>query len=725
MKTLLRFLLRLLYRFRSYNEEALKVAGPVLLLPNHVSWWDWAFIGVCLEDDWIFVTSSTTAEISWLHRFLMVNRRTFPVDMNSPYAVKHMAEYLLKGGRLVLFPEGRLSATGSLMKLYDGTGFLICKTHAKVVTAYIRGAKRLPFSRSPNLPKWFPRVSVHFSGVLSPPGCKELSVAEARARLTDWLRQQMVRQQWETEMVFGAATVPEAILQTARDRPGRVAVQDVTLQEITYRRLLAGADALAVQWKRLLSPTASRVGVLLPNTNAFPVVLLSLWAEGKIPAILNYTTGTAVLEACTKLAALKTVITSRTFVTRAKLDLAPLQQLGVELIFLEDVRARVTAANRLAAYCRQLWGTRWNLNHRPDDVAVVLFTSGSEGIPKGVELSHRNLLANIRQMLSVIDLMDNDRFFNALPLFHCFGLTVGLLLPLVTGSYVLLYISPLHYRVVPAAFYNLNCTVFFGTNTLMNGYARKAHPFDFRTLRYVFAGAEKLQESTSSLWLQKFGARIFEGYGATECSPCVSLNVPMHLQLGSAGQFLPGIEFKLEPVEGIQGRPGRAKGGTNAGRLLVRGPNIMKGYVNPEANAQFQSLNGWYDTGDVVEVDSEGYLHILGRLKRFAKISGEMVSLTAVEDALSTAFPEFGPKFAIAVIARPDPIRGEKLVAVSTEPKLTLTQIREAIRAHGLSNLAVPKELTTIHELPRLGTGKINHRELANLLQESTRAAVG
>jgi len=199
----------------------------------------------------------------------------------------------------------------------------------------------------------------------------------------------------------------------------------------------------------------------------------------------------------------------------------------------------------------------------------------------------------------------------------------------------------------------------------------------------------------------------------------------MHLQLGSAGQFLPGIEFKLEPVEGIQGRPGRAKGGTNAGRLLVRGPNIMKGYVNPEANAQFQSLNGWYDTGDVVEVDSEGYLHILGRLKRFAKISGEMVSLTAVEDALSTAFPEFGPKFAIAVIARPDPIRGEKLVAVSTEPKLTLTQIREAIRAHGLSNLAVPKELTTIHELPRLGTGKINHRELANLLQESTRAAVG
>src|SRR5512136_3023096 len=193
----LRWLVRVLYGFRAYNEAALNTPGPVLLLPNHVSWWDWLLVGVCLERDWRFVTSSATAETSWLHRRIMVNRRTFPVDMNSPYAVKHMAEYLQKGGRLVLFPEGRLSCTGSLMKLFDGTGFLIFKTHAKVITAYIRGAHRLPFSRNPNRKKWFPRLSVHFSAVLTAPALDHISATAARMRLTDWLRDQMVQQRFE------------------------------------------------------------------------------------------------------------------------------------------------------------------------------------------------------------------------------------------------------------------------------------------------------------------------------------------------------------------------------------------------------------------------------------------------------------------------------------------------------------------------------------------------
>ncbi len=744
MKRILRGLVRLLYGFRSYNEQALAGPGPVLLLPNHVSWLDWLFLGVCLEDDWRFVTSSTTAQISWLHRRIMVNRRTFPVDVNSPYAVKHMAEYLQQGGRLVLFPEGRLSCTGSLMKLFDGTGFLICKTHARVLTAYIRGADRLPLSPNPNRKQWFPRVSVHFSDVLPPPDCGSLSASGTRVRLTEWVREQMVRQRFETEMAVGATTVPAAILATARQRRGQLAVQDVTLEGLTYRRLLIGAEALAGQWRTLLTGSPARVGVLLPNTNAFPIVLLSLWAENKVPAVLNYTMGPAVLEACVRLAGLKQVITSKTFVARARLDLEPLARAGVGVVFLEDVRARITRGQRVAAFLRQAWRTVPRGDPQPGDVAVVLFTSGSEGDPKGVELTHRNLLANMRQMVSVIDVMDTDRFFNALPLFHCFGLTVGLLLPLVAGSRVVLYVSPLHYRVVPAACYNLDCTILFGTNTLLNGYARKAHPYDFRTVRYVFAGAEKLQESTSALWMQKFGVRILEGYGATECSPCLTVNVPMHPRQGSPGQFLPGIEFKLEPVPGIGGAAPAASpvatpagedaahpasaapvprsdgagarepaaAGAPAGRLFVRGPNVMRGYLNAAANERFQALGGWYDTGDIARVDGDGFVYILGRLKRFAKISGEMISLTALEDALAGAFPEFGPKFAIAVVSRPDPIKGEKLIAVSNEPQLTIERIREALRARGFSNLAAPKAVRCVHELPRLGTGKIDHRRL-------------
>jgi acyl-[acyl-carrier-protein]-phospholipid O-acyltransferase / long-chain-fatty-acid--[acyl-carrier-protein] ligase len=709
MRILLYWLVRLLYRFRAYNTSVLNTPGPVLLLPNHVSWWDWLLIGVCLEDDWRFVTSSTTAEISWFHKRVMVNRRTFPVDMTSPFAVKRMAEYLQQGGRLVLFPEGRISCTGSLMKLFDGTGFLIFKTRPKVITAYIRGAERLPLSRMPGRKQWLPRLTVHFSELLTTPSLDHVSATAARARLTDWLRDQMVQQRFETEMEFGPTSVPEAIVEAARRQPGQLILQDFTLQELTYRRLLVGADLLAEQWRKLPSEDSQRIGVLLPNVNAMPVVLLSLWAAGKIPAVLNFSAGSTTMLACARLTRLKQIITSKAFIQRAKLDLQPLIDDGIEFVYLEDVRARITGPQRLLTLLRQSLNPRLSaLNPQPsaNQPAVILFTSGSEGEPKGVELTHRNLLANIRQMASVIDIMETDRFFNALPLFHAFGLTVGLLLPLTRGIYVLLYQSPLHYRVVPSAFYNLNCTVFFGTNTFLNGYARKAHPYDFRTLRYLFAGAEKVQEATEIMWMRKFGIRILEGYGATECSPCLSANLPMRLRQGSAGRFLPGIEHRLEPVEGV----------AEGGRLFVRGPNIMRGYLNAEANAKFQDLGGWYDTGDVVIIDADGFVFIQGRLKRFAKVSGEMVSLAAVEDALAGAFPQYGLRFAVAVVARPDANRGEKLIAVTNESKLTLEEIRAAIHARGLNNLAMPRALKVLHDLPRLGTGKVNLRELENLV---------
>jgi acyl-[acyl-carrier-protein]-phospholipid O-acyltransferase/long-chain-fatty-acid--[acyl-carrier-protein] ligase len=714
----LRFLVRLFYGFRALNEQALQTPGPVLLLPNHVSWWDWLLVGVCLERDWRFVTSLESAELSWIHKKIMVNRRTFPVDMNSPYAVKHMADYLQKGGRLVLFPEGRLSVTGSLMKLYDGTGFLIYKTGAKVITAYLRGARRLPFSRNPEKKLWFPRLSVHFSEVLQPPKSGYGSTSEARSRLTHWLHTQMVGQQFETEMQFGAATLPAAILETARLHRNKIILQDATMKELTYRRLILSASLLAKQWNKTLSPDVQRIGVLLPNVNGMPVTLLSLWLANRVPSILNYSSGVPVMLTCARLAGLKQIVTSKSFVERSKLDLHLFKEAGIEFLFVEDVSARITGWEKFSQALRQFFNLQpSSFNFQPSDTALVLFTSGSEGEPKGVELTHRNVLANIRQLLAVIDLMEIDRVFNALPLFHSFGMT-GLLLPLVRGIFTFLYLSPLHYRVIPSAFYNLNCTLFFGTNTFLAGYARKAHPYDFHTMRYLIAGAEKLHESTQATWLHKFGKRILEGYGATECSPVLAVNLPMNPRQGSVGQFLPGIEYRLEPVPGLDN--GEIKKNEEVGRLFVRGPNIMRGYLNPEANAKFKALGGWYDTGDIAKADSEGYVFIQGRLKRFAKISGEMVSLTAVEDALAGAFPQFGPRFAAAVIAKPDEGKGEKLIAVSNESKLSLDQVREAIRKRGLGNLAVPRELKVIHTLPRLGSGKINHRELEKMVSEKS-----
>ena len=349
-------------------------------------------------------------------------------------ALPILAEFLQKGGRLVLFAEGRLSHTGTLMKLFDGTGFLIHKTHAKVITAYLRGASRLPLSPHPGIKRWFPTITAHFSDALSAPHQEHLSTAQSRSLFTRWLRDQMVGQQFRTEMEFGPATVPAAIAETAAAEPGKVILEDATLTELTYRKLFIGAELMG---ERLAAPCATtpRVGVLLPNINATPVVLLALWQLGKVPAILNFSTGTATMLACAELAGLKHIITSRNFLQRAKLDPAPFAQAGVQLLYLEDLRATITGLDRALA----LLGSFFNfqpstLNPQPTDTAVVLFTSGSEGIPKGVELSHRNLLANTRQMLAACDLRDDERFFNAMPLFHSFGLLAGLILPLIRGN---------------------------------------------------------------------------------------------------------------------------------------------------------------------------------------------------------------------------------------------------------------------------------------------------
>ena len=707
----IRFLLSWLFRFRAYNESVLKATGPVLLVPNHVSWFDWLFLVACLDDDWKFVVSSVTAQKSWLHRLIMLNRRTFPIDTSSPYAVKRMAEYLNANGRLVLFAEGRISKTGALMKLFDGTGFLLHKTPSRVITCYLRGAERMPFCPQPGWRRWFPTVTAHFSPVFTPPKLENMSTIQARAQMTAWLRDKMVQQRFQAEMEFGPRNVLAAIVETARQHPRQIALEDATRQPLTYRRFLTGASALAGPLAGRLHANAEHTGVLLPNVSALPVLLLSLWHLGRTPAVLNFSTGPVTMLACAQLAGMKQIITSRLFLERAKLKVDNLTAAGIEIIYLEDLRGQIGQAQKLLALLRMRVNPR-SLGRAADGrmlddrTAVVLFTSGSEGMPKAVALTHTNLLANLRQMLAVTDIMDTDRLFNCLPLFHSFGLTVGTLLPLVRGLYVFIYPSPLHYRIVPAAFYDTDATIFLSTNTFLNGYGRKAHPYDFRTLRYLFAAAEKLQEATATTWAQKFGVRILEGYGATECAPCVCVNTPLEPRYGSVGRIMPGMEYKLEPVEGV----------TEGGRLFVRGPNVMAGYLNPEANAKFKELGGWYDTGDIVSVTPDGFFFIRGRLKRFAKVSGEMVSLTAVEDALAGAFPQYGLRCQVAVVTRPDENKGELLIAVTNEAKLTLDEIRAAIRAKGLSNLSAPREIKVVKEIPKLGTGKINHRELAKMI---------
>jgi len=717
MRFLIRLLLRLLFRFRAEGEEALRGPGPMLLCPNHVSWLDWLFVAACLGDDWKFVASSTTAETTWIHRALMVNRRTFPVDNTSSFAVREMARFLEGGGKLVLFPEGRISNTTGLMKIYDGTSFLIQHSGARVITCYLRNAVRVKWVRHTGWTQWFPRVSAHFSEPQTAPVFAGLYRSAARQKLTRWLRDRIMRQQFDVEMRDGPKTLPAAIAETARRIPGRVAMEDIRFKEITNRRLMTGAEILGGQWRKRFGPEAGeRIGVLLPTVTGTAAAVLGLWAAGKVPTFLNYSTGAGIMTSGAKLAGLRHLITAHALIEKARIDTAPLHGLGIQFHYLEDIAREVGTFAKLRASIGNLLSPGRALRDAPvgpEDTAAIIFTSGSEGTPKGVEMRHLGLLANMRQLFVATDLRDDERFFNALPLFHAFGLVGGIVAPLVRGCYSFLYPTPLHYRIVPTVVYEKNCTIMLGTNTFLNGYARKAHAYDFNTVRLLVSGAERVQTATFDTWARKFGVRIHEGYGATECGPVLCINTKMDPDTSSAGRLLPAVEYKLEPVDGVP----------EGGRLFVRTPAMMKGYLNEEANAAFKALAGWYDTGDIVRINEDGYVFVLGRLKRFAKISGEMVSLTAVEDALAGAFPQHGPMCPTAVVSVPDAEKGEKLILVTTQPRLDLGEVRTVIRSKGMSNLCAPREIRIVASIPKLGSGKTDHRQIVQMLADSERTA--
>lgn len=325
----------------------------------------------------------------------------------------------------------------------------------------------------------------------------------------------------------------------------------------------------------------------------------------------------------------------------------------------------------------------------------MLFTSGSEGTPKGVVLSHENIQANLAQMLTQLDFNKKDVVFTALPLFHAFGLTAGVMLPVLHGIKTFLYPSPLHYRKVPNAIYDCNATITFGTDTFLAGYGQYAHPYDFYSLRYIFAGAEKLKEKTKTLWMEKFGLRIFEGYGVTEASPVISCNTPMRNKSGTAGHFLPGIRYKIKKVSSLQ----------QGGRLFISGPNLMLGYLSAEIPGKIIPLpEGWHDTGDIVVMD-EGYLRITDRAKRFAKIGGEMLSLTGLENT----FYELWPDCQHALIFVPDARKGESLILVTEYEHATRAVLANFYREKGLTELGLPRQLFYIKTLPLLSTGKVNY----------------
>jgi acyl-[acyl-carrier-protein]-phospholipid O-acyltransferase/long-chain-fatty-acid--[acyl-carrier-protein] ligase len=704
MMDFLSIVFRALYRVEVKGVENLLNAGqnPIIAL-NHVSFLDAALALSLLPKDPVFAIDSAMAQKWWVRPFLRFTR-AMPLDPTKPMGTRTLINAVKGGEPLIIFPEGRITVTGSLMKIYDGAGLIADKTDAFVVPVRIAGLEFTPFTRlaRDQVPRrWFPKVTVT---VLEPVKLTVDSALKGKYR-----RQAAGAALYRimSQLVYVTTsierTVPQALIEAAEIHGmGRVAVEDPVAGTLSYRKLLLGARILG---EKLMpyAPEGKPIGLMLPNANGAAVTLMALMSAGRVPAMINFSAGAANVLAACKAAQLDTILTSRAFIERGKLDnLVAGLQAEIKIVYLDDIRPTITLTDKL----RGMWNAKKPLvERRPDDWAAVLFTSGSEGTPKGVVLSHRNMLANAAQAAASIDFGRKDKVFNVLPVFHSFGLTVGLVLPLVSGVRIYLYPSPLHYRTVPELIYGVNATILFGTDTFLNGYARAAHPYDFRSLRYILAGAEPVKEATRRVYLEKFGLRILEGYGVTETAPALALNTPMFNKFGTVGRLLPGMQARLEPVEGVE----------EGGRLYVKGPNVMRGYLRVENPGVLEPPpQGWHDTGDIVAIDKEGFITIKGRAKRFAKIAGEMVSFAAVEALAGELWPD-----AISAVASvPDARKGERLIMVTQRKGATRPEFQAFARAHGASELMTPAEVVYMEKLPLLGSGKVDNMAVNRLVKE-------
>ncbi|MBL8670284.1 MAG: acyl-[ACP]--phospholipid O-acyltransferase [Alphaproteobacteria bacterium] len=708
VKGILAAALRVAFRVRLVGGEHLKSAGPgSVIVVNHVSFLDAVLLVAFLPGRPTFAVNTFVARLWWVRPFLRLVD-AFPLDPTNPLSTKSLIRAVEAGRSCVIFPEGRITVTGSLMKVYEGPGAIADHADAPIVPIRIDGAQYTRFSRLKGRVRlrWFPPIALT---ILPPRRFQVAPGLKGRAR-----RQAIGQALYDvmSAMMFETAdrerTLFEALLDARAVHGARAhALEDINRKPLGYGRLVLGSLALGRALARGSAP-GDAVGVLLPNAVGAAVAFFGLQYGGRVPAMLNFSAGAGSVLAACRAAGLKTVLTSRRFVAQAQLEpLVAALSGAVQVTYLEDVARRIGTGARLLALLKRPVAGLLHRRHgrRPGDPAVILFTSGSEGTPKGVALSHANILANCNQLAARIDFSPADIVFNALPVFHSFGLTGGLLLPVLSGVKCFLYPSPLHYRIVPELAYDTNASILFGTDTFLAGYARAAHAYDFYSLRYVFAGAEKVKDETRRTWADKFGLRILEGYGATETAPALATNTPMHFRAGTVGRLLPGIAHRLEPVPGI----------AEGGRLLVSGPNVMLGYLKADRPGVIEPPEGgWYDTGDIVTIDADGYLRIVGRLKRFAKIAGEMVPLGRVEAEVASLWPGSDH----AVVALPDARKGEQLVLLTTRPDAGREALAAHFRSAGMAELTVPRTLLVVDALPLLGTGKTDYVTAAALARE-------
>ena len=696
LRYLLRILLAWLFKARVIGFEQMRFDGPTIILPNHVSFLDAVFLYAYLPKDVVFVINT---DIAQKLRFYLQFIDHIKIDPLNPYSLKRIIGVLKAGKPLVIFPEGRITRTGSLMKIYSGIGFIALRSNAAIYPVIFSGLEYSKFSRIQDKvqSKWFPEVSMYADKMIHLESGESKSIKLQKREIADKIRAIMENTMLKAkEYTTTEINLFNELLSAGKLHGMSKAMAEDISGKTTYRKTIIGSYVLGNKLRVALGSEES-VGVFLPNSIGHVVTLFSLFYINKTPAVLNFSAGIQNNLDCGEAAGIKTILTSRAFVEKANFE-SYISQLAEKftIVYLEDLKKTISSIDKILGLLKYI--QKKKASHHGSR-RLILFTSGSESKPKGVVLPHSSIRANIHQISCVIDYTHRDRMLNALPMFHSFGLTAGTLLPIMEGIEVFLYPSPLHYKVIPEIAYDRNITILLGTPTFLMGYGKYAHNYDFYNVRFALAGGEKLKDDVRNLWHDKFGIRLFEGYGTTEMSPVLSLNTPMFNRRGTVGKFLPGIQWRLESVEGIE----------EGGNLFVKGPNSMEGYLLHGKG--FVPAEEWYNCGDVVTVDKDGFISIKSRLKRFAKISGEMISLDAVEKVAEGCFAT--DKNAAVNIS--DTKKGEKIILYTLHQDATKQLLREYISHNGQSMLVMPTTLRVVDKLPLLGSGKIDYVTLKAL----------
>ena len=692
-------------------ENLPKAGERCLIVTNHTNFMDVLLISTFVPRPIVFSISNRLLDKT-LMKFMtnLVDLR--PLDPVSPFAVKTMVEELKQDKMCMIFNAGLVEGGHTRLKMYEGAAMMALKGNAPIVPIRIDGASHTFFSRITGKKTWFkafPKITLTVLPAVKFQFPASMPNREQRMRSSSKLYDIIAGMQFDSFECN--RTIFEAVTDAMKMRGHFFKImEDTTRKPVSYASLFLKSVILGRLIQKAV-PDDERVGVMLPTSNACALTFVGLQALGKVPAMINFTAGPKAVVAGCKAVGLKTIVTAHKVVQLAKLDalVAEIEKADVKVLYLEDLKPSLTFGDKLlgmygALFPKSLYRHMHKKRPiRPTDTAVILFTSGSEGMPKAVLLSHYNVIANDYQVMASFDFYPNDVFLNCLPLFHCFGLGAGTIAPLIFGLKTFLYPTPLHYRIIPEIAASIRATVFFSTDTFLSAYARCANPYDFNSLRLVAGGAEKIKEDTRTIWQDKFGVRLFEGYGATECSPFISANTFLHQKKGSVGRLFPGLTYKLKPVDGI----------SEGGELWLKGPNVMQGYMRYENPLVLDPpKDGWYNTGDIVDVDEDGFVTIKGRSKRFAKIGGEMVSLLAIEQVIAKKWPDF----VMGAVSIPDAKKGEQIVLVTTCKEITKDALISVFKQAGMTELGLPSKVIVTDTPPLLGSGKFDYvkaKELA------------